>query len=178
MHVPYDVTCHVLGVVTEDDRHFDQQQLISLTPGSPAERHLANKNALGYYILSMNGVRIRSVSDIRLILHDYHDPDGNRSPAYLSGITMLFGVAQPNSPEPDHLEFSEQDHATACVVWSVLASSFVENETDPNATFTNMTLTDDTLNHTGYATGGGHDPQVAQLEMQAALLSPSEDDVN
>ena len=94
-HVPYDVTCNVLGVVTEDDRHFDRQRLISLTPGSPAERHLANKNVLGYYILSMNGVRIRSVSDIRLILHDYHDPDGNRGPAYLSGITMLFGVTQP-----------------------------------------------------------------------------------
>ena len=67
-HVPYDVTCNVLGAVTEEDRRFERLRLISLTPGSPAERHLANKNLLGYFILSMNGVRIRSVSDIRLLL--------------------------------------------------------------------------------------------------------------
>jgi hypothetical protein len=74
-HVPYDVTCNVLGVVTEEDKLYERLKLILLTPGSPAERYLANKNGLGYYILMMNGVRIRSVSDIRLILHDYHEQD-------------------------------------------------------------------------------------------------------
>ena len=79
--VPYDVTSNVLGVVTEDDKHFERLRLISLTPGSPAERHLANKNVLG--------LRIRTVTDIRMILQDYHDPEEKRGPAYLTGVTIL-----------------------------------------------------------------------------------------
>jgi hypothetical protein len=63
-HILDDVTCNVLGIVTEDDKHFEQLELILLTPGSPAERHLANKNVFGYYILSMNGVCICSVTMI------------------------------------------------------------------------------------------------------------------
>jgi hypothetical protein len=38
-HIPYDVTCNVLGVVTKDDKHFEQLKLISLTLGSPAEQY-------------------------------------------------------------------------------------------------------------------------------------------
>ena len=77
---------------------------------------------IGFYVLSINGVRIRTVTDIRMILHDYHDPDGKRGPAYLTGVTILFGVADRNLLEPDQIEFSEQDHATARVVWSIIGS--------------------------------------------------------
>jgi hypothetical protein len=55
-HVPYDVTCNVLGVVTDEDHRFNRLKLVSLTPGSPAECHLADKNVIGYYIISMNGI--------------------------------------------------------------------------------------------------------------------------
>ena len=96
-----------------DDKKFERLRLVSLTPGSPAERHLANKNVIGYYILSMNGVHVRSVADIRLILHDYHNVDDKRGPAYLTGITILFGVAQESDPDPDQIPFNKQDHATA-----------------------------------------------------------------
>jgi hypothetical protein len=34
------------------------QSLFSLTPGSLAKRHIADKTALGAYICAMNGVRI------------------------------------------------------------------------------------------------------------------------
>ena len=128
-HVPYDMTCNVFGLVTEDDNNFGRLRLISLTPGSPAERHLAYKNVLGFHILTINGVRIRTVTDIRMILHDYHDPDWKRGPAYLTGVTILFGVAAINSPEPDQIEFSEQDHASARVFWSILGSSALEQPT-------------------------------------------------
>jgi hypothetical protein len=93
-HVPYDVSCNVLGLVTAKDCRYERLKLISLTPGSPAERHLANKNVLGYYILSINGIRIYSVSDIQMILSDYHNlDDEKRGPAYLMGVTILFGIA-------------------------------------------------------------------------------------
>jgi hypothetical protein len=73
----------------------------------------------------MNGVCIRSVSDLRLILHDYHEEDAVRGPAYLTGITILFGALTPMACEPEQIEFSEQDHATARVVWSIIATEAI-----------------------------------------------------
>jgi hypothetical protein len=72
-HVPYDVTCNVLGEVTEADPNFEQLQLVALTPGLPAARYLGDKNLLGHIIITMNGIRIRSVTNIQHILHDYHN---------------------------------------------------------------------------------------------------------
>jgi hypothetical protein len=51
-HVPYDVTCNVLGVVTEADPNFEQLRLVALTPGLPAAGYLGNKNILEHIIIS------------------------------------------------------------------------------------------------------------------------------
>jgi hypothetical protein len=50
-HVPYDVTCNVLGVVTEADPNFEQLRLVALTPGSPAVQYLGGKHLLGHIII-------------------------------------------------------------------------------------------------------------------------------
>jgi hypothetical protein len=121
------VTCNVLGLVTIEDQPYVRLKLVSLIPGSPAERQLATKNIIGYYIISINGVCIHSVSNIRLILSNYHNLDyAKRGPAYLTGVTILFGIVQPEAPDPDQMEFSKQDHATARVVWSIVATTELE----------------------------------------------------
>jgi hypothetical protein len=126
-HVPYDVTCNVLGLVTSKDQQYQRLKLVSLMPGSPAERQIANKIVIAYYIISINGVRIRSVSYIRLILSNYYNlDDAKRGPAYLTGVTILFRIAQTEAPDPDQMEFSKQDHATARVVWSIVATTELE----------------------------------------------------
>jgi hypothetical protein len=113
-HAPYDVMCNVLGVVTEADPNLEQLRLVALTPGLPAARYLGDKNVLGHIIITMNGIRTCSVTDIQHILHDYHfDPDDKRGPAFLTGITILFGKPDNKAPEPDHLDFTAHDHATA-----------------------------------------------------------------
>jgi hypothetical protein len=116
-HVPYDVTCNMLGEVTEADSNFEQFRLVALTPGLPAARYLGNKNLLGHIIITMNYIRIRSVANIQHILHDYHsDLDENQGPAFLTGITILFGKQDKLAPEPDQLNFTAHDHAIASVV--------------------------------------------------------------
>jgi hypothetical protein len=101
IHVPHDVTCNVLGVVTEADPNFEQLRLVASTPGLPAARYLGDKNILGHIIITMNGIRIHK-SDIQHILHDYHgDLDDKRGPAFLTGITILFGKPDNQAPEPD-----------------------------------------------------------------------------
>ena len=71
----------------------------------------------------MSGVRIHSINDIRLLLHDFHDPTEDCGPVYLTGITIPFGITQAEAPDPEQIEFSEQDHITARVVWSIIATS-------------------------------------------------------
>jgi hypothetical protein len=182
-HVPYNVTCNVLGLVTSEDQRYKRLELVSLTPGSPAERQLANKNVIGYYIISINGVCIRSISDIGLILSDYHDlDDTKRGPAYLTGVTILFGIAQQEAPDPDQMEFSEQDHATARVVWSILASTELESLANDahevDAIFLkNEQLTTVDAVETVNPARGGTDPRLAKSEMNHALIPPPDDEI-
>jgi hypothetical protein len=81
----------------------------------------------------MNVVRIRSVSNICLILSNYHNWDEDKQgPAYLTGVTILFGIVHPDALDPEQIKFSKQDHTTAQVVWSIIASNeleSLENET-------------------------------------------------
>jgi hypothetical protein len=58
------VTSNVLSLVTKCDPDYEQLLLVGLTPGSPAERHLTDKNVIGHYILRINSIHIRSVTDI------------------------------------------------------------------------------------------------------------------
>jgi hypothetical protein len=175
------VTCNVLGLVTSEDQQYERLKLVSLTPGSPAERQLANKNEIGYYIISINGVRIRSVSDIRLILSGYQNlDDTKRGPAYLTGVTILFGIAQQEAPDPDQMEFSEQDHATARVVWSILASTELESLANDAHEVDAIFLKDEQLTtvDAGEAVnpaGGGTNPRLAKSEMNNALIPPPDD---
>jgi hypothetical protein len=175
--IPYDETSTVLGLVTERDPDYERLLLVALMPGSPAERFLTDKNVIGHYILNINGISIRSVTNIRHILDNYHDPKASRGPAHLSGITILFGIVTDTPPEPEHIEFLAQDHATARVVWSLIASSSLEsldNETKPSAV---ARLGSVPLTHVHVTGRGGMDPRLANEEMRRRLRPPPDDDV-
>jgi hypothetical protein len=200
-HVPYDVTCNVIGVVTDVDQQFDCLKLVLLLPGSPAKQHLATKNAIGYYIFSMNGVRIRSVSDIRLIVHGYHELEGSGRPAYLTGITILFGITSLNDPEPKQIEFSKNGHATAQAVWSIIASSTLDNHTatigvveasligstmSPDISTTKIESSQEILQPINrdapplqrvQVMGSRNDPRLANVEMEQAFLQAPDNDI-
>jgi hypothetical protein len=80
----------------------------------PAAKYLGNKNLLGHIIITMNGIRICSVTDIQHILHDYHgNLDEKEGLAFLTGITILSRKPDNQPPEPDQLDFTAHDHATA-----------------------------------------------------------------
>ena len=126
----------------------------------------------------MNGIRIRSVADIQMILHDYHDMDVKRGPAYITGITILFGVTQPHDPDPDQILFSEQDHATARAVWSIIGSNDLatikiqEKVPAPSKTIISSSNTTTRVR----ITGGGTASHRAEQELRTALLPPPEEE--
>jgi hypothetical protein len=118
----------------------------------------------------MNGIRIRPINHIRLILHDYHQLNEKREPAYLTGVTILFGIAHPTDPEPGQIEFSENDHATARVVWLTIASSSLKNETATVRHIAKPSITMPTSSTC--LNGGGNDPRFAHSEKEHALAEP------
>jgi hypothetical protein len=67
------------------------------------------------------------------------------------------------APEPKQIKFSEQDYATARVVWSIIATEASDCEAAIIAS----------INH---PSGGGVDPRSVASEMRKALLAPPEDD--
>jgi hypothetical protein len=181
-HVPYNVTCNVLGVVTEPDMDQDRLCLVALTPSLPAACYLGDKNVIGHYILAMNGVQIRSITDIQHILHNFHgNSDKKRGPAYLTGITILFGKPSPAAPEPDQLDFTAQDHATARVVWALNTNevSLCNDASSLNNTVEQVS----TLKHTesslttSFINGRGTDPRLAIEEMEWHLRRQPDDDI-
>jgi hypothetical protein len=90
----------------------------------------------------------------------------------------------PNAPEPEQLEFTAQDHATACVVWALIAESFDTNEASlNNATQQVSFATSSPPKHTAlsltttFINGGGTDLQLALEELERHLLPQPYDDI-
>jgi hypothetical protein len=67
------------------------------------------------------------------------------------------------APEPKQIEFSEQDYATARVVWSIIATEASDCEAAIIASI-------------NYPSGGGANPRLVASKMRKALLAPPEED--
>jgi hypothetical protein len=95
----------------------------------------------------------------------------------LTGTTILFGALQPNAPEPEQIKFSEQDHATAWVVWSIIATD-LEAQIGPQQSCFKPSTADALATENAIrrvlVNGGETDLQLANIEMQMAL--PPEDE--
>jgi hypothetical protein len=158
-HVPYDVTCNVLGVMTEADPNFEQLRIVALTPGLPAARYLGDKNLLGHIIITINGIRIHSVTDIQHILHDYHgDLDENKD--LLSSLVLLIFSESQILELQNLINLTLQSRIfQRCSQESHSISYYITNKSSSL-----------TQNDCYRVTGGGTDPQKATKEMDKALL--------
>jgi hypothetical protein len=80
------------------------------------------------------------------------------------------------------MEFSEQDHATARVVWSHLATTELELLANDAHDVDAIVLKDEQPTTVGAverinSNGGGTDPRLANIEMNHALLPPPDDEI-
>jgi hypothetical protein len=102
-----------------------------------------------------------------------------RGPAYLTGVTILFGIAQQEAPDPDQMEFSKQDHATARVVWSIVATTELESSANNAHEVDAIGLKVEQPNAVEriQPNRGGTDPRLANIEMNHALLPPPDNEI-
>jgi hypothetical protein len=92
-HVPHTPPGKTFGFVFQPHPGFGRLRVISLIPGSYAFKHLSNKNLTGTFLLPINGIAIRSLTEITCILDDVDSRPDEYLHTRLTGFTFLFGRA-------------------------------------------------------------------------------------
>jgi hypothetical protein len=94
-------------------------------------------------------------------------------------VTILFGIAQQEASDPDQMEFSKQDHSTARVVWSIVATTELELLAHDAHEVDAISLKVEQPNAVERMkpNGGGTDPRLANIEMNHALLPPPDNKI-
>jgi hypothetical protein len=98
---------------------FGRLRIVSFIPGSYAHDHLKNKNLTGTFLLAINGIAIRSVTEITMILDDLETRKDEYQHARFTGFTFLFGRLTTADIIPDILDLQAADHASLRSVFSL-----------------------------------------------------------
>ena len=69
-HIPHDPPGKTFGFVLHPHPGFGRLRIINFIPGSYAHEYLQHKNLSGTFILAINGISIRSITEIAYILDD------------------------------------------------------------------------------------------------------------
>jgi hypothetical protein len=69
-HIPHYPPSKTFGFVLHPHPGFGCLRIISFIPGSYAHKHLHNNNLSGTFLLAINGIAVRSITEIALILDD------------------------------------------------------------------------------------------------------------
>jgi hypothetical protein len=88
--------------------------------GSYAHKHLQSKNLAGSFLLAINDILIRSITEILHVLDDLdnHHPEKYQH-AWFTGSTFLFGKLTTKDILPDVLDIQAEDHATMRSIFSL-----------------------------------------------------------
>jgi hypothetical protein len=116
--VPARPPGHHFGFSTQDDEAFTRVKIICLIPGSFAATHLASKDVINMYLLTINGIPIHTATDISDVIDDLLDRKPEEAHSVLSGFNFIFGKLTKED-QHDELSLQAPDHATSRVVMAV-----------------------------------------------------------
>jgi hypothetical protein len=118
-HIPHLPPTKTFGFVLHPHPGFGRLRVISFIPGSYAYEHLNDKNLSGTFLLAINGIAIRSVTEIALVLDDFGSRPDKYQHTRLTGFTFLFGRLDKADILPDILDLQAADHASLRSVFSL-----------------------------------------------------------
>jgi hypothetical protein len=118
-HVPHCPPGKTFGFVLDPHPGFGRLRIISFIPGSYAHEYLQHKRLAGTFLLAINGIAIRSITEISLILDDVETRSAASSNAHFTGFTFLFGRLTTADIVPDVLDLQAADHASLRSVFSL-----------------------------------------------------------
>ena len=90
-HIPHFPPSKTFGFVLDPHLGFGRLGIVSFIPGLYSHDHLNNKNLTGTFLLAINGIAIRSVTESASILDDFETRKDEYKHARLAGFTFLFG---------------------------------------------------------------------------------------
>jgi hypothetical protein len=105
----------------------------SLIPGSFVFDTLRDKQLEGLFLLEINGIALRSISDVTVILDDVFNRDEEQTHAILTGFTFLLGKLDLSDTDADTLLSEAHYHAVSCSVFSLCleaVSADADNDMD------------------------------------------------
>jgi hypothetical protein len=111
-HIPHYPPSRTFGFVLHPHPGFGRLRIVSFIPGSYAHDYLKDKNLTGTFLLAINGIAIRSVTEITLILDDLETRKDEYQHARFTGFTFLFGRLTTADIIPDVLDLQAADHAS------------------------------------------------------------------
>ena len=129
VHIPQVAHNEEVGFILNYDIELCRCKISNVIPGSTLQCHLrgpTGNNVIGMYVLEVNGIRVRTVSDITQAISTQ-----TRLANGLSGINFLMGKRSRADQLPSLLEFSPADAATTRSVWSINHVASITGQYDP-----------------------------------------------
>ena len=103
--------------------------------------HLKDKLLEGTFLLAINGISIRSITEITHVLDDFDTHKVECHHARFTGFTFLFGKLTNADILPGVFDFQATDHATMRSIFSLCLDIHSLDPTIPSA------VSDESLNH-------------------------------
>jgi hypothetical protein len=134
-HIPHNPPGKTFGFVLHPHPGFGRLRVISFIPGSYAYKHLNDKNLSGTFLLAINGIAIRSITNIAYILDDLDTRPEQYQHSRFQGFTFLFGRLTTADIIPDVLDLQITNHASLCSIFSLcLDVHSLDTTMDPDLT--------------------------------------------
>jgi hypothetical protein len=118
------------GFMLDLHHGYGRLRVESLIPGSFIYDALKNKHVEGLFLLAINGIELRSLTDVVSILDDVFNRPEPAVHTIMTGFTFLFGKLDTSDTDVDQLSSEEHYHAVSRSVFSLCLEAIVEDD-DP-----------------------------------------------
>jgi hypothetical protein len=129
----------MFGFMLDLHQGYGRLKVASLIPSSFVYVALQDKHVEGLYLLAINGIDIRSITDMTGILDDVFDRPDPLVHTVMTGYTFLFGKLDPSDTQDDQLSSEEHYHAVSRSVFSLCLEALADPDTDDTTLSNDLT---------------------------------------
>jgi hypothetical protein len=125
-HIDGIPASRMFGFMLDLHHGYGRLKVASIIPGSFVYMSLKDKHVEGLYLLAINGIELRGITDMTSILDDIFDRPEPLIHTVLTGFTFLFGKLDPSDTDDDTLSSEEHYHAVSRSVFSLCLEALAD----------------------------------------------------